>query len=277
MYIMDKTTNIKSRNKLKSKRQSKTKRRSPTKPNMLVVFDIDETLIHFVSRRYVEDIWDAVPNETKDNFDYIIDENGNLIIFRPYVAEYLKYLLKHKIKIALWTFSDSLYAQYISQKIINHFELKANEFLFVKSIEDMQHYLNPNKHPKLLNIVYHEHPQFNASNTILVDNLITNLNHEDNYQNSIHIQSFEPFIVDKSNQITKEESIKIALEDTVFDTLLEITKKLLKFIKGKKTGKSHNNKILSQDNIQSMQLSEYTKNYENNVHLLSIGDVTTVG
>ena len=132
-------------------------------------------------------------------------------------------------------------------------------------------------HPKLLNIVYHEHPHFNASNTILVDNLITNLNHENNYQNGVHIQSFEPLIIDKSSQITKEESIKIALEDTVFDTLLEITKTMLKFIKGKKMGKSQHNKILSHENIQSMQLSEYTKNYENNVHLLSIGDVTTVG
>ena len=80
--------------------------------------------------------------------------------------------------------------------------------MFIKSDEHMEHEtLNPDGYAKVLDIVYHEFPNFNKFNTFLVDDLISNTNHETNKQNSIFIQPFAPFSVEKVRQPATEESI----------------------------------------------------------------------
>ena len=70
---------------------------------LLVVFDIDETLIHFVSNRYT-DLYFNLLEEVRGQFD-IVRDGENIIILRPYLQELFDFYKKNpNIKVALWTY-----------------------------------------------------------------------------------------------------------------------------------------------------------------------------
>ena len=48
----------------------KSKGSSLGRRNLLVVFDIDETLIHYCNKRFVSTVWDPLPSNVKDKFEH---------------------------------------------------------------------------------------------------------------------------------------------------------------------------------------------------------------
>ena len=132
----------------------KSKGSSLGKRNLLVVFDIDETLIHYCNKRFVSTVWDPLPSNVKDKFEHSFTSKGDLIIFRPYLGELLKFLYKNKAKIGLWTYSDQEYAEAIAKTIKDKYKLKKNTFMFIKSDEHIEHgKLYPDGYAKVLDIV----------------------------------------------------------------------------------------------------------------------------
>ena len=81
----------------------------------------------------------SLPSNVKDKFEHSFTSNGDLIIFRPYLGELLKFLYKNKAKIGLWTYSDQEYAEAITKTIKDKYKLKKNTFMFIKSDEHMEH------------------------------------------------------------------------------------------------------------------------------------------
>ena len=256
----------------------KSKGSSLGKKNLLVVFDIDETLIHYCNKRFVSTVWDPLPSNVKDKFEHSFTSNGDLIIFRPYLGELLKFLYKNKAKIGLWTYSDQEYAEAIAKTIKDKYKLKKNTFMFIKSDEHMEHEtLNPDGYAKVLDIVYDEFPNFNKFNTFLVDDLISNTNHETNKQNSIFIQPFAPFSVEKVRQPATEESISKSLNDKVFHEIEKVAEKVLKDIRNCSDEDIDDGftteSVFAPKRVKRMGLTKFCEKYSNNIYtLFTIGE-----
>ena len=92
--------------------------------NLLVVFDIDETLIQYISDKYIN-LWDQNkslinPNMYAEN----ISKNGSksCIIFRPKLDLLIeKFRSDPFFKCALWTYSERDYCDYIADAIIKKY------------------------------------------------------------------------------------------------------------------------------------------------------------
>merc|ERR1711966_443653 len=125
---------------------------------LLVVFDIDETLIHFVSHRYTDLFFD-LPEEIREQFD-IVRDGDNIILLRPYLQELFDfYKSNSNIKVGLWTYSEQEYAYNIRDILSDRLGLGEDFFLFAYGAEDM---LNEDgdedDYPKNLEKVYRDYP-----------------------------------------------------------------------------------------------------------------------
>ena len=200
---------------------------------LLVVFDIDETLIHYVAAKYSHLFWD-LPEEIQVQFKYVEDESGSIIIFRPLLKELFDYYANApNITIALWTYSERDYSEYIADVLIKEFKLDEDIFLFRYGAEDMINEDGDEDEPKNLEKVYEDFPeQFNKFNTFLVDDAISNIKHKVNMQNSLLIEPFAPFGAEKVREDVGESAIETALNDDKFLDVIKISEAALKDIMG---------------------------------------------
>ena len=153
-----------------------------------VIFDIDETLIHFIDERNYH-VWENTSKKDKNRLKYK-EENRQVYIFRPFLREMFSFFMKNRstISVGLWTFADAKYAAKVGEEITKFCNLPKDFFLFIYSIEDMS-----GPYPKDLRKVYSNFPEFNKSNTLLVDNLASNIMHEINQNNGFVIPAFAPY------------------------------------------------------------------------------------
>jgi len=199
--------------------------------SLLVVFDIDETLIHFVNK--VSSMDPQIRAEImrlQSRGILAHDIKGNTILFRPYIQELFAFFHKNRelIRVALWTYSDREYAQGIASEIIQLCHLPEDFFVFIYGVEDMV----DEDYPKKLNDIWTKFPQFNTFNTFLVDDRAANLTHAFNIMNSIIIQPFDPFGVEKHRTIQTESHVNKCIKDKQFIVLRDICKKLMEDIEG---------------------------------------------
>ena len=161
-----------------------------TLPKLCVIFDIDETLIHFIDERNYH-VWENTSTKDKKRLEYVEDKkNKKVYILRPFLKEVFSFFMKNHstISVGLWTYADAEYAEEIRKIIINYCKLPSDFFLFVYSIDEIS-----GPYPKDLRLVYGNFPEFNKSNTFLVDNLASNIMHKQNKKNGIVIPSFAPY------------------------------------------------------------------------------------
>jgi hypothetical protein len=189
---------------------------------LLVVFDIDETLIQFVGPKYLE-LWKQ--QKSRFNPDMYFEDGRSVTIFRPHLREMFELFKNDRFfRPALWTYSERTYANDIARILKRKFDLPDDFFTFVKSNEDIEE--DPDELPKNFERVYEEFPDFNKFNSILVDDRFNNINNSSNRYNGIAIKPFSPFGHQKEREIIDDRQFEEELNDTVFIHLMTIINRI---------------------------------------------------
>ena len=248
------------------------------KTKLCVVFDIDETLIHFISPPNIE-VWNQTSEVHKKNLNYAADSKGGklkIIIFRPCIKEIFTYFMENRdtISVGLWTYSERDYAHDIGEAIRELCGLPKDFFLFRYGVEDM----GDESYPKDLRTIYANFPEFNVFNTFLVDDAYKNLIHDINKQNSILIAPYGPYSHEKKREFATSADHKKSKKDTVLRDVMKICKAVVNDIEGCdaediKTGFKTEH-VFAPHRVKRMKLDPYFKTYQQkkNIEIMNIGN-----
>jgi len=252
------------------------------KRDILVVFDIDETLIQFINKSAYH-YWKEITPEQKQIIDQKLEyvdlgeEKKQVIFFRPGLRQFLEMARNSgRIKAAIWTYSERDYANAIANLICSKFSLSPDTFIFKYGSEDIKDH----DIPKSLKQIWDDPKfgnKFNKFNTFLVDDRYGNLCHEINVANSILVQAFAPFGERKEREALTNELLEKAVNDHVFEELTKITGKLLQDIDGCQDEEIEEafkvESIFAPKCMKRKGLENYIKQYEDDVQLCTIGEV----
>lgn len=238
---------------------------------LCVIFDIDETLIHFISSKYTY-LWDNMDPNLKKKFQEV-KLKANIILLRPHIKELFDYFKNTpKIRVGLWSYSEREYSEDIANILTEILELPKNFFMFTWGFEDMEE----DGVSKDLTQVYEKFPNFNKFNTFLVDDLYKNLKHNVNQKNSILIQPFAPFGTSKVRvDIGTEEQSKIS-NDTAFKDLIMVCQNVMQDILHCETDEIDDafttESVFSEKRVKRMNLLSFFKTYAIEfINMLTIG------
>jgi hypothetical protein len=233
------------------------------KKRLLVIFDIDETLIHFLPKnKMINTNWNGLTAEKKAQFNYTSD-GDHAVFLRPYLCELFRFFNANQDKYAvgLWTYSEREYSEGIADVITDSCGLDEDFFLFKWGVED----IDDEDYPKNLENVWSEFSDFNKFNTIIVDDLHGNIRHEHNVENSILIQPYAPFSRDKKRKPMTDEMRVTALNDDALKQLKYICEVVSKDITGcddaDVAGAFCGETVFSPKRINRMGLGKYLKKY----------------
>jgi hypothetical protein len=240
---------------------------------MCVVFDIDETLIQFIHSKHRTRVWDILSDSEKAQFKYV-EKGGHIIIFRPGLRELFAYFNGNRplIQVGLWTYSERAYCKDVADEIIKYAELPEDFFLFLLGSEDMT------DEPKDLNIVYEMFPYLSSFNTFIVDDLHKNISHAANKENSIIVQPFAPFSINKERELLTEMSLRRSVGDDIFQLLDIICRKVKTDIDGCSSADIDKmvrkpEPVFCMKRIKRMQIQNFLKTYATKtISLLTIGN-----
>ena len=252
------------------------------KRDILVVFDIDETLIQFINKNAYH-FWKETTEEQKaeidENLEYIDrgDQKKQVIIFRPGLRDFLRMVMANpRIKIAIWTYSEREYAYDIADAICSYFEVPEDIFIFKYGAEDIE----DDDIPKSLKQIWDNEEfcrQFNKFNTFLVDDRYGNLCHHINKSNSILVQAFAPFGENKKRERLTQSLLETSIQDDIFFNLIKITTHLLADIDGCSDEEIddafHTEEVFAPRCMVRKGLGDYLKYYEDGIQMCTIGHV----
>lgn len=238
---------------------------------LCVVFDIDETLIHFAGKQY-RSLWENLDESIKDKFE-TIDDGDDLIILRPHIRTLFDYFkTTPNIKVGLWTYSERAYSKSIAQNLSQVLDLPSDFFMFTWGDEDMEGDL-----AKDLTQIYREFPNFNTFNTFIVDDLYRNIKHEVSINNSILVPPFAPLGTAKVRSNIGVEQQTNLINDNIFIQLIEICKRALNDIVNcdeediNDSFKSES--IFSAKRVHRMDLDSFIKTYAIKfIKIMTIGE-----
>lgn len=146
-----------------------------------LVFDIDETLLHYRPDDYL-------PN--KFEYEENIFEKDRMVI-RPGLKKFIDFVKSKgdKIVLGIWTYGTKEYAEKVVERISKKYNNYEQLFQFVYSRENM----SPGMLDKELDFIVDKHLNLGITkaNTFLVDNRPANVIHQKNINNGIIVESFE--------------------------------------------------------------------------------------
>lgn len=146
-----------------------------------LVFDIDETLLHYGPDDYLPD---------KFEYEENIFEKDRMVI-RPGLKNFIDFIKSNgeKIILGIWTYGTKEYAEKAAERISKKYNNSEPLFKFVYSRENM----SPGMLDKELNFIVDKHSKLGITktNTFLVDNRPANVIHQKNINNGIIVESFE--------------------------------------------------------------------------------------
>ena len=275
------------KNNTRKKRESK----------LCVVFDIDETILIYLntaessrrftaessrrftaesSRRFTAESARRFTAESsrrftaessrrsvaQEPFDYAEFElnkgTKRVVLFRPGFKKFIKYAKRNQISIAIWTYGDRNYANFIERIICEHYGFRKSPFVFVYSSAEIYEDVEKGMYEKDLRRIFEAFPgRFTPSNTFLVDNKPSNIYHETNMHNGFIVQSFNPFLSTKYD-------VDAISKDRIFEILRKICDKIVK----KK--REPNTPIFGNENVQSMDLEKYYRKYVKDDKTISV-------
>jgi len=252
-----------------------------SKRDILVVFDIDETLLQYMNKGAYH-YWEETSPEQKRMIDNSIDyidfpDKRNVVFFRPGLKQFLEMARDiGRIKVAIWTYSDRQYAVDVAKLICDKYKLPADTFLFTYGAEDIE----DDDMPKSMQHVW-DNPKFskkfNKFNTFIVDDRYGNLCHKINRYNSILVQAFAPYGETKPREPLTPHLLDTAVEDDIFHELTEISKKLLTDIDGCEDEEIDEafktEAVFSPKCMKRKGLDSYVKEYTKGIQLCTIGEV----
>ena len=249
------------------------------KRDILVVFDIDETLVQYINKaayHYWEEITPKQKRIIDHNIEYIdFPDKRNIVFFRPGLKQFLKMAqASERIQVAIWTYSEREYAHDVAKLICHHFKLPSDTFIFKYGAEDIE----DDDLPKSMQHVWDKFgKKFNKFNTFIVDDRYGNLAHDVNVYNSILVQAFAPFGEHKQRQPITSHLLDKAIHDTIFSELTLISSKLLADIDGCEDEDIEDafqvEAIFAPKCLSRKGLKNYIKEYPGGVKLLTIGEV----
>ncbi len=225
-------------------------------PKLCIIFDIDETMVQYLHDPVSIDKWETYkklyPNkiETHESTKYVL-------LFRPGLRDFIHFAKLNNIDIAVWTYGNESYSQFIENEITNYAGLDKSPFTFVYSIKEIKEDLENGMEEKDLRRVYQAFPgKYTSTNTILVDNRAANIFHESNRENGIVVESF-----DITTGYTPNK-------DTVFQNIKHICEKI--------RNTPLKNPVFSENNVRRSGIRRYYKKYIANgtpISLVSEGKV----
>ncbi len=256
------------------------------KRDILVVFDIDETLIQYINTPAYHYWEEATPEQKRiieNNLEYIDltklkkKPKNQIIFLRPGLKKFLEMAKDSgRIKVAIWTYSERQYAIDIAELICNTYGLPEDTFIFKYGAEDIE----DDDFPKSMRQIW-DNPKFgkkfNKFNTFIVDDRYGNLCHDINRYNSILVQAYAPFGETKQRERLTDHLLEKAVNDNIFHELTEISKKLLKDIDGCEDEEIEDafkrEAVFAPKCMKRKKLDSYVKEYAKGVQLCTIGDV----
>lgn len=254
-----------------------------SKKNILVIFDIDETLLQFINipaYHYWEEITPIQKCIIQNKLEFIDygKEKRKVIFFRPGLREFFNMVQeynsknKNKIKIALWTYSEQEYAEDIAEILCSYYKIPKDIFIFKYGAEQIDDEI-----PKSMQTIWDKdkwHNEFNKFNTFLVDDKFNNLCHQS--LNSIHIQPFAPFGDTKPREPLTYKFLINSIKDNVFKNLIKIIKIVLEDITGcsdKEVNEAFSSEeIFSPKCMKRRNLTEYVKKHAKGIEICSLGN-----
>ena len=265
------------------------------KKQVLLVLDIDESLLQFINKgpynektkKIPYDFWKELSPEDRrvinNRIEYTeLPEKKQVILFRPGLEQFLKMAqASGRIKVAIWTYSEREYAEMIAEEICRKFDLPEDTFIFAYGTEDIKDH----DVPKSLQQIWSDPrfgSKFNKFNTFLVDDRFGNLSHDINSENSILVQAFAPFGEKKTREAMTPTLLEKAINDHLFSDLTTISKRILEDIDGCDDDDIEaaftTESVFSPKRVKRMGLSNYVKEYyiekdDINVKLFTIGNV----
>lgn len=185
-----------------------------------IVFDIDETLLHYIPE----------PKETPfDSASHIL-EDGDIVIFRPGLSEFIEYVksMNGQILLGIWTYGTKGYADAIVKTIEKKYNDQNKLFEFVYSREDMKEGMLE----KELDFVIDNNKPIGLTNdnTFLIDNRPDNIYHAKNINNGIMVESF--FGTEKNISVDMFKELTTVCESLLSDSQIPDTYKKKFKIKG---------------------------------------------
>jgi len=252
---------------------------------ILIVFDIDETLIQYINKKsyhFWEDADPGMKRSLQAHCEYVdMPAKKQCVIFRTGLRKFLEQVKRNKrIQIAIWTYSEREYATDIADMITDYFGFEENPFVFAYGAEDIKDH----SYAKSLKQVW-DNPEFgetfNKFNTFLVDDRQGNICHEINMYNGIIVQAFAPFGETKSREPLTSESLEKTINDDIFEHLSKISKKILGDIDG--CSEEDIAEALTEEPVflpkcmKRRKLQAYLKKFEHEdetVQICAIGDTT---
>jgi hypothetical protein len=146
-----------------------------------IVFDIDETLLHYGPDHYL-------PH--KFEYEENLFENDKLVI-RPGLKKFIDFVKSNgeRIILGIWTYGTKEYAEKVVERIERRYNHGEKLFQFIYSREHM----SPGMLDKELDFIVNKHPELGITkaNTFLIDNRPANVIHHKNRNNGIIVESFE--------------------------------------------------------------------------------------
>jgi len=147
-----------------------------------LVFDIDDTLLHYGPDDYLPHKFDYEEN--------IFEEKDRMVI-RPGLKKFVDFVKTKgdKIILGIWTYGTKEYADKIVERLNKRYNNSEPLFQFVYSRENM----SPGMLDKELDFIINKHHDLGITkaNTFLVDNRPANVIHRKNIHNGIIVESFD--------------------------------------------------------------------------------------
>lgn len=130
-----------------------------------VILDLDETLIRTVN------VLPVIDPELVKKVDFTFKLGGlhYYIIKRPGLDMFLDFLFKY-FSVGIWTASNKDYAKNICKNILSVKNLKCIKFIYSRNFCFVDGTVNPPIVTKPLVKIFELYPDFNSSNTIIIDN-----------------------------------------------------------------------------------------------------------
>jgi TFIIF-interacting CTD phosphatase-like protein len=150
--------------------------------------DLDETLIHSIdirTRNRTKFIPIEIEKFTSHNFD-----DAYIVLERPGLQNFLDWLFRH-FTVSIWSAASSDYVDFIKKNVVigDSKERKIERTLHSRHCDKSQKYYGDD-HIKKLDMLWeiYQLPNHNANNTILLDDLCSNLRSQP--KNCIRIKKF---------------------------------------------------------------------------------------
>ena len=178
-----------------------------------IILDIDNTFVEYTHGK--DGNWQKLSPAEKEKYVFVGNSAaGEGFILRPYFVEFFTELSKMAKTVSLWTWSDCPYAESVKEMIEERTPCRISN---VWCDEHAEAAGDIGGQGKDLNYIWYQQNKFQPCDTILIDDLHSNIHNGANYQNGIQLKKFALW-----NRVTKKQPFGPYTDMSEDETLLEV-------------------------------------------------------